>query len=283
MQAIARFSMQGPRQAALMAMIFAALPLMYWISAAVVALVILRQGLSQGVNVLLAALLPCIAWYGLQEDITGFFVVLGCASMAAVLRLTLSLASAISVSVLLGVVTLIFLPVLSPLWLELLQQAAAEYSKAVVDTMPQASAELTPWILPMLLGGIAALLQLFAIGALLLARHWQAALYSPGEFSKEFQSLRLPKVYLLVLVLTLLAGMAGAQLLSCIPIVLVPISIIGLGLVHGVVAIRQLSKQWLITFYIALYFMLPYMYALLILAALLDFIFDIRARLKDTA
>lgn len=283
MQAIARFSMQGPRQAALMAVIFAALPLMYWISAAVVALVILRQGLNQGVNILLAALLPCVAWYGLQEDVTGFFVVLGCGLMAAVLRLSSSLAGAITVSVFVGILTLMLLPVLSPMWFEMLQQAATEYSKVILETMPESGAELTPLMLPMLLGCMAALLQLFAIGALLLARHWQAALFSPGEFSKEFQNLRLPTFYILVVVLTFIAGMAGMQLHSYIPIVLVPISIVGLGLVHGVVAIRKLSKQWLITFYIALYFMLPYMYALLILAALLDSLFDIRARLKDTA
>lgn len=52
--AIARYVMQGPRQAMTLAVVFAAIPLLYWVSAAVVALVILRQGLSQGMNVLLA-------------------------------------------------------------------------------------------------------------------------------------------------------------------------------------------------------------------------------------
>ena len=75
MGAIARFVMQGPYQAVLLAVLFAAIPLMYWVSAAIVALVILRQGLNKGLNVLLPALLPGIVWYALQQEITVFMVV----------------------------------------------------------------------------------------------------------------------------------------------------------------------------------------------------------------
>ncbi len=87
MTGIARFVMQGPRQAILLAVLFAAIPLLYWISAAVVALVILRQGLNKGINVLLPALLPGIAWYAAQQEFTVCLVILGTAMMAAVFAL----------------------------------------------------------------------------------------------------------------------------------------------------------------------------------------------------
>jgi hypothetical protein len=49
------------------------------------------------------------------------------------------------------------------------------------------------------------------------------------------------------------------------------------------VAKKQLSSQWIIAFYISLLFFLPYMYALLILMALLDVFIDFRDRLNETA
>lgn len=283
MSAIARFVMQGPRQAALLAVLFAAIPLMYWLSAAIVALVILRQGLNKGINVLLPALLPGVVWYGLQQEITAFMVVLGCAAMASVLRSAVSLPKAMAASLLLGWLVVALLPSLSPLWFDILQQGAQQYSQLLTAEDPHAATMLEPWILPLLLGGIAALLQLFAIGALLLARSWQAKMFNPGAFGKEFQALRLPHWYALLAVLVLFVGVSSSQLASWIPVVLAPMFVMGVSLIHGIVAKKQLSSQWIMTFYISLVFFFPYMYALLILVALVDIFIDIRGRLNETA
>lgn len=284
MGAIARFSMQGPRQAAFMAVLFAAIPLMYWVSAAVVALVILSQGLNKGLNVMLAALLPGIAWFAAQQDITVFVVVLGSAGMASVLRLSASLPKAISLSVVAGLATVWLLPLLSPSWFDILQQGAQEYGKALQGRMdPQTLQAFEPWILPMLLGGIGAMLQLFAIGGLLLGRFWQAKLYNPDGFKAEFHTLRLPYWYVAIALGVFFIGVSDSSFVSLMPVILVPLFIMGISLVHGVIAMKQLSTQWLMAFYISLLFFLPYMYALLILVALLDALMDFRKRLKDTA
>ncbi|NVK36489.1 MAG: hypothetical protein HWE18_01070 [Gammaproteobacteria bacterium] len=284
MGAIARFSMQGPRQAALMAVLFAAIPLMYWVSAAVVALVILRQGLNQGFSILLAALLPGVIWYATQQDITVFVVVLGSAVMAAVLRVTASLPKAISISILAGFATIALLPELSPQWFGILQQGAEEYGKALESRMDLAVAkQFQPWILPMLLGGISAMLQLFAIAGLLLGRAWQAKLFNPGGFQQEFHRLRLPYWYVLFALAVFLFGASDPSWVSSMPVILMPLFIMGISLVHGVIAMGRLSSQWLMGFYISFLFFLPYMYALLILVALLDTLFNFRKRLNDTA
>jgi len=283
MGAIARFVMQGPYQATLLAVLFAAIPLMYWVSAAIVALVILRQGLNKGLNVLLPALLPGIVWYALQQEITVFMVVLGCAMMASVLRLAVSLPKAMAASLLLGLAVVVLLPSLSPLWFDILQQGAQQYSQLLTEKDPKAATMLEPWILPLLLGGIAALLQLFAMGALLLARSWQAKMFNPGEFGKEFRAMRLPHWYALLAIVVLFAGISSSQMASWIPVVLAPMFVMGVSLIHAVVAKKQLSTQWIMTFYISLLFFLPYMYALLILMALLDIFIDIRGRLNETA
>ncbi|MGK0443508.1 MAG: hypothetical protein ACJA1U_000434 [Bermanella sp.] len=284
MGAIARFSMQGPRQAAFMAVLFAAIPLMYWVSAAVVALVILSQGLNKGLNVMLAALLPGIAWFAAQQDITVFVVVLGSAGMASVLRLSASLPKAISLSVVAGLATVWLLPLLSPSWFDILQQGAQEYGKALQGRMDaQTLQAFEPWILPMLLGGIGAMLQLFAIGGFLLGRFWQAKLYNPDGFKAEFHTLRLPYWYVAIALGVFFIGVSDSSFVSLMPVILVPLFIMGISLVHGVIAMKQLSTQWLMAFYISFLFFLPYMYALLILVALLDVLMDFRKRLKDTA
>lgn len=283
MTGIARFAMQNPRQAVLLAVLFAAIPLLYWMSAAIVALVILRQGLNQGINVLLPALLPGIAWYAAQQEFTVCLVILGSTSMAAVLRSTVSLPNAIMASILVGVLTIFLLPLLSPIWIEVLQQGASEYMKTLEETVPQAATTLGPWIYPMLLGGIAAMLQTFAIGGLLLARNWQSKLFNPGEFSIEFQSLRLPIWYVLFTGVVLVMGGSDPERVSWVSVVLVPLFFMGVSVIHAVVAIKQLSSQWLMAFYISLLFFLPYMYALLILIALIDMLLNIRKQLKDTA
>lgn len=283
MTGIARYAMQGPRQAVLLAVLFAAIPLLYWVSAAIVSLVMLRQGLEKGINVLLPALLPGVAWYAMQQEITVFVVILGSALMAAVLRASVSLPKAMTMAVVPGFAIALLLPDLSPMWFEILQKGADEYQKAITETMPEMAEALRPWILPMLLGGIAAMLQLFAIGAVLLARHWQSKLYNPGGFNKEFHELRLPMWYVAAAVLILFVGGSDPQWVMAVPVVLVPLFVMGVSFVHGVIAAKQLSSQWLMAFYISLLFFLPYMYALLILIALMDSVIDIRKRLKDTA
>ena len=281
MGAIARFSMQGPRQAALMAVLFAALPLMYWVSAAIVALVVLRQGFNQGFNILLAALLPGVAWYAVQQDITIFVVVLGSAVMASVLRISASLPKAISISVFVGLIAVWLLPELSPQWYEVLEKGSQEYSVALQDSMdPQMIQQLEPWLFPILLGVVASMLQLFTVGALLLGRHWQAKLFNPGGFKEEFHNLRLPYWYGLIAVVMFLISGSDPIFGSWMPIVLVPMFIMGISVVHGVIAMGQLSKQWLMGFYISFLFFLPYMYALLILVALVDMLVDFRKRIS---
>lgn len=281
--AIARYVMQGPRQAMTLAVVFAAIPLLYWVSAAVVALVILRQGLSQGMNVLLAALLPGVAWYAAQQEITVFIVVLGAALMAVTLRISVSLPKAIVVSTLSGFAVVGLMASLSPEWYGLLEKGATEYANNLAERAPEASTALTPWILPMLVGGVAAFTQLFTIGGLLMARNWQSQLFNPGGFGEEFRQLRLPLWFGALVVIFTLVGSASPTFVGLVPVLLVPMFIGGISLIHGVVAIKQLSGQWLFAFYLSLLFFLPYMYALLILVALLDMLIDIRKRLDDTA
>jgi len=283
MTGIARFVMQGPRQAMILAVLFAALPMMYWLSAAIVALVILRQGSTQGINVLLAALLPGIAWYAAQHELTVIVVLLGSAIMASVLRVTVSLPKALISSLVTGAATVLLLPIISEEWYAMLKQGSQIYLEAFQEQMPESAAQIEPWILPSLLGAVSALMQLFAMGSLLLARFWQAKLFNPGGFAEEFHELRFPLWFVALAIGVSLIGTSSVDFVSWLPVVLVPFFLAGISLIHSVVKRKKMSSQWLFMFYVSLVFFLPYMYALLILVALVDSMVDLRKRLKDTA
>jgi hypothetical protein len=62
MHELAKISMRGPTQAILLASISMLVPMMFWFSAAVVALVTLRKGFNQGAVVFFWTVLPAMVW-----------------------------------------------------------------------------------------------------------------------------------------------------------------------------------------------------------------------------
>lgn len=279
---IARYVMQGPRQAMLVAVITAAIPLLYWVSAAVVSLVLLRHGLSKTLNILIAALIPGLVWYVWQHEMMQLLVVGGAALMALVLRLTSSLPAALMTSLLPGAALVLLVPVIAPEWHNILRDAAVQYLQQL-EQEPQLKALLADKALPALLGSVAAMVQLFASGAFLMARYWQSALYYPGGFKTEFLSFKMPRWYAVLALLAVLLAGSNNTLLALVPVVVTPLFVAGIALVHRAVQVKQLSEQWLLAFYISLLFFLFYMYALLILVAVLDTFVDLRRYLEDKA
>ncbi len=89
-------------------------------------------------------------------------------------------------------------------------------------------------IRPVLVASTAVTVQLFSVLALVLARYWQAALYNPGGFGREFRALKLPKQTMAVLVAVMVvAPFLGPQfiiLASASSLVLV---LAGIALMHG--------------------------------------------------
>ena len=90
MRALAQFVMRGPLQAGGVAVVTTAIPLLFWIGAAVIGLVILRLGIGQGLNITLWALLPALGWSWFGQDPTALAVLLQVVVVASVLRTTLS-------------------------------------------------------------------------------------------------------------------------------------------------------------------------------------------------
>lgn len=108
MRALAEFIMRGRMQATLVVAGCAALPLLFWLSAAAGCLVLLRRGFSDAVGVLSWALLPALVWWYFGEPRTAM-VLAGSLSLAMVLRASESWVRVLLVSVALGVVYAVIL------------------------------------------------------------------------------------------------------------------------------------------------------------------------------
>ena len=85
MRRLAQYAMTGNKQATMVAVLFAIIPVLFWISAALVALVILRKGYQAGASVFMWSLLPAIAWWS-NGDPTPALTLIGVAGLASVLR-----------------------------------------------------------------------------------------------------------------------------------------------------------------------------------------------------
>lgn len=284
MKKLAQWAMSGRWQAAVAAGVCLAIPLLFWLGAALLALVILRYGWQQAGQVVLWALLPGVAWLSLGDP-TPLLTALGTSALATMLRNSIRLDRTLMLSSALGVVVYFLLPYLLP---DVLPQVVAGSEEAVMAALaeqPELAAQLKPLIAPMMSGVLSALHSLVFMLCLLLGRYWQSAFYNPGGFGAEFKQLRLPLVFTLPVILAMLsASQLEPELAGLMPVLTIPLILAALALFHGLVAQTKASSTWMTVIYIGLFVLGPYMYTLLIFVACLDSAWNFRARLpKDTA
>lgn len=284
MRALAQFAMRGPLQASGVAAVTTAIPLLFWIGAAVVGLVILRLGLSQGLNVGLWALLPALGWSWFGNDPTALFVLVQVVVMVAVLRATTSWEKTLLTGSGLALVTGVLLPVFFPQLLrDLVDTAVAFYQQYNPDVASELGGRLESVVGRVMTASMAGTYLIIAVAVALLARNWQAKLYNPGGFRTEFHALRLSRPVAVLCV----AVMFIAPVLDLNPVLVswaagLPLLIAGLGLIHGIVGARKMSVQWLVLFYIALVLLSPSLMLLLLILAFVDSWLDFRGRIKPS-
>lgn len=282
MRALAQFVMRGPLQASGVAALATAIPLLFWVGAAVVGLVTLRLGIRQGLNVGLWALLPALGWSWFGQDPTALAVLLEVMLMAALLRATSSWDKALCGGTFLAIVVGLALPLLYPGLMDILVQTGVgfyqQYNIEVAQTLGD---NLESVIRQTMNASMAGTYLALAIGMTLLARGWQAALYNPGGLRAEFHGLRLSPVFAVVFAVTMVLGpVLGLNAVLLAWAAGTPLFLAGLALVHGVVARKKLSGQWLVMFYVALVLLGPSLMILLVVLAFVDSWLNIRGRIN---
>lgn len=283
MRALADFVMRGRLQATLAVVVTAALPLLFWVSAAAGSLVLLRRGLGDALGVVLWALVPTLLWWHFGEPLP-LLVLLGSLALALVLRASVSWTRVLLASVALGALFGVIIDAgfgaeVKRTAAELLEQMPQMLGEHAKQLTAEEKSRLGALLAPVLTGLMAGLLQVLSLLGVLLARYWQALLYNPGGFGREFRAVRLP----LPMVLALLAGVVllpelDLQLVMLMPLCSVPLAFAGVALLHGLAAQGRLARFWLVGLYVSLPMFMQLVYPLLVVLAVVDSLFDFRGR-----
>ena len=285
MRDLAAYVMRGPKQAAMVALLSTLIPMMFWLGAAVVGLVTLRQGASKGMAVLVWAILPALGWWVGMQDPGAFIVLMSVFVMASVLRMTVSWQSTLVAGVVASVLVGLIVPWVMPELIDTLVGMAdqvfrnlAEDAKLEYDDRLQASFR------SLMIASFAASFFGMALGALCLSRSWQSQLYNPGGWRQEFHSLRLSfKTMLVLLGLLVIIPVFGADASLVMVVLVVPVTLCGIALVHGVIGKKNLGGQWLFGFYLLVVMLFPTVLMVVAMMALLDSVFDFRRSIEGQA
>ncbi|BFT60946.1 hypothetical protein [Pseudomonas moorei] len=285
MRALAEFIMRGRMQATLVVAGCAALPLLYWLGAAAGCLVLLRRGMRDALGVLALGLLPALIWWLKFDDPRALLVLLGSSGLALVLRASESWNRVLLVSIAMGLVFSVVLGTVFSSQIEMLAQDLIKILPLALGDLYQKmsveeQARFASLIAPILTGLIAALLQIVSVLSLIIGRYWQALLYNPGGFGREFRVIRIPLgPAMLLLALMLLGPNFGPQMAMLTPLCSVPLVFAGLALIHGLVAQKRLARFWLVGLYVTLLLFMQLIYPLLVVLAIVDSLIDFRGRL----
>ena len=266
----------------------AVLPLLFWVSGAVLALVTLRRGLAEALIVLggaAAVLLPLYALLlgspaAILQPLALIWVPV--MALAQILRQTVSLAWTLQIGALLAAGAVLGFHGIhgdpAAFWEQTLQALARALSGGEPGAeWQQAAARLAPrltglWVVNML--GI-------AVGCLLLGRWWQAVLYNPGGFRDEFHGLRFAAWFAVLGLAAVAGGLAGGPgLLADLGTVLGAVFLLqALAVVHALAARRGWHVGWLIGFYL----ILPLLLRPVAMLGLVDTFVNFRARLAPSS
>ncbi len=281
MRGLAAFAMGGRARAMLIAIASSSSLLFAWIGAALVALVTLRKGLAEGMQLLLWASLPAIILARVTGDSTVVALILGTGILAVVLRLTMSLALAALGSAAVALLTGVAMATFGDVMIDELVRVFGEFAAALEAQGEGAALQLRPPTELLLAGMLGTANGVLSFLCLALGRYWQAALYNPGGFGEEFRALRFPPALVLglgVLAAALIA--AGFEWRSWAAMALLPLSISGFALLHARANHRKQGGFWLGSIYLAWLVFDAAKLALLGLV-LADAMMDFRSRWDD--
>ncbi len=282
MRGLAELAMRGPKQAMILAIVFACIPMLFWVSAAIISLVVLRRGAAEGLKLLAWAALPGIAWAAMGQ----FSTIIGLTTtvtLALILRQTVSWQKTLLALLPAGALIALVLAQLAPQQITLISDLVMTFIRDYVQQAGQSTDDLVAGLRPLVEYGVIGVVAWFnlvsCILGLVLARSWQSHLYNQGGFREEFHRIRLPlTVAMGLLAFTLVGATFVPFLLVLVPAATLPLLVAGLSMIHGLVGMRQLGSFWLVGFYILLIFVTQLAYPVIVLTACLDSLFDFRAR-----
>lgn len=259
---------------------FSAIPLLVFLAGAIQALVVLRKGVAEGISVFAWGGLTALLLWVFQGDATTILVLVQAALFSYVLRTTVSWGALFITAVVIAVVNVFTLPLLMSGVLDLLLEMMKElFSQMEVTGMNDER------LYKELVVSMSVAQMCISIAAVFLARSWQSKLYNPGGLAKEFLQLRLALPVTLTFAVLVFLGESLGESFQFLAHIVIPIFVlVGLALVHGVFAKKNIGKVGLIAFYlVGLFILTPYIVNILIVLVIVDSFVDIRGRISGAA
>jgi hypothetical protein len=278
MRALAEYAMRGRREAVLVAVAGAAIPMFFWVGAAVIGLVTLRRGLRDGFVVTLWASLPALglAWLG---EILPLAALGGTLVLAGLLRWSMSWTWVLCGAALLGLMLSALLASVASEYLAEIEKIFAAFFEGMAKQAdPSAMAAIRAPTGVEIAGMFGLMHSATLVVCLVLARWWQAQLYNPGGLRAELHALRLaPAQVVGLMVVAALLYQMGPDFRVWAWMPLVPLLVAGIGLVHAL-CVGRAGSGWLGLFWAAL-LMLPPVKQIVVVLAVVDGLLNVRRRL----
>ncbi|MEO9273576.1 hypothetical protein ABFY09_01850 [Marinomonas sp. 5E14-1] len=278
MSGLAKWVMKKRLNAIIGVMLFTLIPMMFWLAAATLGLVVLRKGVKEGIPVLAWGCLPALVLWVLQGDATALLVLADVMLLSYLLRSTMSWSWVLLVGSFLAVISTL----VQPLLMENVLNLAVSLVQNVLSSEEGVDVPDRGLIFDQAVVAISIFQVVIAVLSLFLARKWQAGLYNPGGLRTEFHQLRLPVPFSLVLggMILIGEGLGGSFTVfsqAVIPALVLP----GLALVHGILAKKEIGVVGLIAFYLVGFFVLNVYFAnILVTLCVIDSFVNIRSRIQ---
>ena len=280
MSSLANWVMKKRLNAIIGVMAFGLIPVMFWLAAAILGLVVLRKGVKEGIPVLAWGCLPALVLWAVQGDATALLVLVDVMLLSYLLSSTMSWSWVLLAGSFLAVVSTLIQPLLMG---DVLNMAVALIQKVLTSEgvdVPDRDIIFSQAVMAVSIFQV-----VIAIVSLFLARKWQAGLYNPGGLRTEFHQLRLPIPFSLVLGGMILIGESLGGSFSIFSQAAIPALVLpGLALIHGILAKKEIGIVGLIAFYLVGFFVLNmYFVNVLVTLCVIDSFVDIRSRIQGKA
>ena len=259
------------------------------VAGAVIGLVTLRYGMSEGAVVLAGATAVfAVAMWGFAGSVApaAVFVVLTALpafALCALLRVTSSLGTVLAAATLVAgvLIAMLYLAVADPVawWMEVLETFLATRAD---DIDPQAIEQVVELLAPVM-AGLPIAVVVTSMIVVFLARWGHAVLDNPGGFGSEFRELRLGRRFAagagVVALIALFAAPSETGMGHDLLVLIVAAYVIqGIALMHGLVRLRGAARGWIIAMYASLLLMTPITVIVLSVAGYSDAWLDYRGR-----
>ncbi len=281
---LAQLGMAGRFQSLMIVMISVSSTLFAWLGASLIGLVTLRKGASEGAFLLFWAMLPAIFLSMRIGDINPLAQLVGTFFLATILRRTVNLSFTMLAALPIGLLFGTLLLWLSPSMIDHVVGVFTELIASLKEQMENAGQIVmleTPG--ESLVVGMIGVANLAAtMLCLILARFWQASLYNPGGFGKEFRALSFSPTmaFPLAMGFVLMANLDGYQ--SWAGFFGLPLTVTGIALVHAKAQDWTSPLLGLCLFYV-IWLIVDLVKLLLLLLSLIDSVYDFRSKWSGAA